>query len=626
VNGKMLKIAFLPDKKNITVNKGITALEALERAGINIDTPCGGKGICGKCKILINKGITTATPIEEELLSEEEIKKGFRLACQAKLFKDSIIEVPSEIRLDFKRVFSSNLKGDIHRTKNNFSLESNLKKVFLDLEKPSLDDQKSDWERIKDGLSLKKIENISNLKISLQILKKIPILIRKADFKITVTICNDEIIDLESDNTAKKSYGIAFDIGTTTVVGYLIDLGSGEELSAVAKTNPQVIHGDDVISRIGFAQQPKGGLEKLQKEIVITLNEIIRETTQKAEIDKSNIYETVIVGNTCMHHLFLGLNPINLAPSPYIPVIKESLSLKVKDIPGLSLNPTANIYMLPNISAFVGADILAGILSTSMWREDKAVLLVDLGTNGEVVLGSKGELWACSAAAGPAFEGSRISSGMRAAEGAIDKVKIDNKFIIYKVIEDGKVRGICGSGLIDLIAELLKLGLINKSGKLIDREEGNSELSEEIRKRIIKGQKGNKFLLVKDKETENGKPIYLTQRDIREVQLAKAAIFAGIKILLKEVNIPLEDIQEIFLAGAFGNFIDKKSAVRIGLLPNLPLKKIESVGNAAGRGAEITLCSNKMREVSEEISKKVKYVELSSRPDFQEEFIKAMIF
>jgi len=626
VNGKMLKITFLPDKKNIEVNKATTALEALERAGINIDTPCGGKGICGKCKILINEGITTATPIEEELLSEEEIKKGFRLACQAKLFQDSIIEVPSEIRLDFKRVFSSNLKGDIHRTKNNFSLNSNLKKVSLDLGKPSLDDQRSDWERIKDRLSLKKTENISNLKISLPILKKIPILIRKADFKITVTICNDEIIDLESDNTAKKSYGIAFDIGTTTVVGYLIDLESGEELSALAKTNPQIIHGDDIISRIEFVQRQKDSLEKLQKEIVITLNEIIRETTQKAEIDKSNIYETVIVGNTCMHHLFLGLNPINLAPSPYIPVIKESLSLKVKDIPGLSLNPAANIYMLPNISAFVGADILAGILSTSMWREDKTILLVDLGTNGEVVLGSKGELWACSAAAGPAFEGARISSGMRAAEGAIGIVKIDNKFINYKVIEDGKVRGICGSGLIDLITELLKLGLINKSGKLIDREEANSELSEEIRKRIIKGQRGNKFLLVKGKETEKGKPIYLTQKDIREVQLAKAAIYAGIKILLKEVNISLEDIQEIFLAGAFGNFIDKKSAVRIGLLPNLPLNKIESVGNAAGRGAEISLCSKKMREVGEEISKKVKYVELSSRSDFQEEFIKAISF
>ena len=622
----MIKVTFLPDKKNIKIHKGTTILEALEKARIKINIPCGGKGICGKCKILINKGITTTTPIEKKLLSEEEIRKGFRLACQTKLFKDAIIEIPLEIRLDFKRVFYSNLKGDIHCIKNNFAIDSNLKKVFLDLKKPSLDDQRSDWGRIKDGLSSKKIENISNLKISLQILKKIPILIRKADSKIIVTICNDEIIDIESGNTAKKSYGIAFDIGTTTVVGYLIDLGSGEELSAVAKTNPQIIHGDDVISRIEFIQKQKNGLEKLQKEVVNALNEIIRETTQKAKINKKNIYETVIVGNTCMHHLFLGLNPINLAPSPYIPVIKESLSLKAKDIPELELNPTANIHILPNISAFVGADIVGGILSTSMWREDKTVLFVDLGTNGEIVLGSRERLWACSAAAGPAFEGSRISSGMRAAEGAIDKVKIDNKFIIYKVIEDGKVRGICGSGLIDLIAELLKLGLINKSGKLIDREECNFELSEEIRKRIIKGQKGNKFLLVKSKETENEKPIYLTQRDIREVQLAKAAIYAGIKILLKEVNIPPEDIQKILLAGAFGNFIDKKSARRIGLIPNLPLKKIESVGNAAGRGAEMALCSKKMRELSQEISKKVKYVELSSRLDFQKEFIEVMFF
>ncbi|MBE3126659.1 MAG: DUF4445 domain-containing protein [Candidatus Atribacteria bacterium] len=622
----MIKIDFLPDKKNIKVNEGTTILEALERAGINIDTPCGGKGICGKCKVLFVEEISAASPIEKKLLSEGEIKKGFRLACQAKLFQDSIVEIPLEIKLDFKRVFSSNSKGDIHRTKNNFSIESNLKKVFLDLEEPSLDDQRSDWERIKDGLSSKKIENISNLKTSVEILKKIPVLMREANFKITVILYNNEIIDIENGETTTSNYGIAFDIGTTTVAGYLIDLESGEELFAVAKTNPQIIHGDDVISRIGFAQQSKGGLEKLQKEIVVTLNEIIRETTQKAEIDKSNIYQTIIVGNTCMHHLFLGLNPINLAPSPYIPVIKESLSLKVKDIPGLSLNPTANIYMLPNISAFVGADILAGILSTSMWRQDKTVLFVDLGTNGEVVLGSKGELWACSTAAGPAFEGSRISSGMRAAEGAIDKVKIDNKSIIYKVIEDGKVRGICGSGLIDLIAELLKLGLINKSGKLIDREEGNFELSEEIKRRITKEKEGNRFLLAKSDETIIGKPIYLTQKDIREVQLAKAAVYAGIKILLKEVNILPEDIQEILLAGAFGNFIDKKSAVRIGLIPNLPLKKIESVGNAAGRGAEITLCSNKLRELSQEISKKVKYIELSSRPDFQEEFIKAMIF
>jgi len=622
----MIKMTFLPDKKNIKVNEGTTILEALEKVGMNINTPCGGKGICGKCKVLVKKGIAAAATIEEELLLEEEIKKGFRLACQTKLFKDTVIEIPPEIRLDFKRVFSSNLKGDIDRIKNNFSLGANLKKVFLDLKKPSLDDQRSDWERIKDGLSSKKIENISNLKASLEILKKIPVLIREANFKMTVILYNNEIINVEKGDTTKISYGIAFDIGTTTVAGYLIDLHTGQELSTVAKSNPQIVHGDDVISRIGFAQKQKENLEILQREIVNTLNEIIRETAQKAGVKTNNIYKITIAGNTCMHHLLLGLDPSYIAPSPYIPVIKENLNLKAKDIPKLVLEPTANVYILPNISAFVGADIVAGILAICMWENEKISLFIDLGTNGEIVLGSKRKIWACSTAAGPAFEGARISSGMRAAEGAIDKVKIDNESITYRVIKDGKVRGICGSGLIDLIAELVKLGLIDKSGKLIDREECNPDLSEEIRKRIIKGQKGNKFILVKGKETEKGNPIYLSQGDIREVQLAKAAIFAGIKILLKEVNIPQEDIQKILLAGAFGNFIDKKSATRIGLIPYLPLEKIESVGNAAGRGAEITLLSEKTREICEKISKDIKYIELSSRADFQEEFIKAISF
>jgi len=465
----MIKVTFLPDKKNIKVNEGITVLEVLERAGINIGTPCGGKGICGKCKVLINKGITAAILIEKELLPEEEIEKGFRLACQTKLFKDTVIEIPSEIRLNFKRVFSSNLKGDIDRVKKNFSLDSNFKKVFLDLKKPFLDDQRADWERIKDELFLKKIENIPNLRASLEILKKIPVLIREANFKITATVDNDEIIDIEKGDTTKSSYGIAFDIGTTTVAGYLIDLSTGKELSAVAKTNPQAIHGDDIISRIEFTQQYKGALEILQKEIVNTLNEIIREAAQRAGINTNNIYKIAVAGNTCMHHLLLGLNPSYIALSPYIPVTKESLNLKAKNIPKLVLEATVNVYILPNISAFVGADITAGILATYIWRNKKIILFVDLGTNGEIVLGSKKKIWTCSTAAGPAFEGAQISSGMRATEGAIDKVKMDNKSIAYRVIKDGKVRGICGSGLIDLIAEMLNLGLINKSGKLINR-------------------------------------------------------------------------------------------------------------------------------------------------------------
>jgi len=622
----MIKITFLPDEKNIKVNEGTTILEALEEVGININTPCGGKGVCGKCKVLIKKGITAATPIEEVILSKEEIKKGFREACQTKLFKDTVIEIPPEIRLDFKRVFSSNLKGDINRIKNNFSLETNLKKVFLDLKKPSLDDQRSDWGRIKDELSSKKIENVSNLKVSLEILKKIPVLIREANFKITVILHNNEIINVEKGDTTKNSYGIAFDIGTTTVAGYLVDLNTGEELSAVAKANPQIIYGDDVISRIGFAQKQKENLGILQRKIVNILNEIIKESAKKAGVNTNNIYKITIAGNTCMHHLLLGLNPSYIAPSPYIPVIKENLNLKAKDIPKLILEPMANVYILPNISAFVGADIVAGILAIRMYENEKIFLFIDLGTNGEIVLGSKRKMWTCSTAAGPAFEGARISSGMRAAEGAIDKVKMDNKSITYRVIKDGKVRGICGSGLIDLIAELVKLGLIDKSGKLIDREECDPNLSKEIKKRIINGQKGNKFLIAEGKETENGNPVYLTQRDIREVQLAKAAILAGIKILLKEVNIPQENIQKVLLAGAFGNFIDKKSAIRIGLIPHLPLEKIESVGNAAGRGAEITLLSEKTRGICEKISKDIKYIELSSRADFQEEFVEAMFF
>jgi len=571
----MIKITFLPDGKNIKVNKGTTILEALEKVGINISTPCGGKGVCGKCKVLIKKGITAATRIEKVILSKEEIKKGLREACQTKLFKDTVIEIPPEIRLDFKRVFSSNLKGDIDRVKKYFPLDSNFKKVFLDLKKPSLDDQRADWERIKDELFLKKIENIYNLKISLEILKKIPVLIREANFKITVTVDNNEIIDIEKGDTTKSSYGIAFDIGTTTVVGYLIDLSTGKELSAVAKTNPQATHGNDIISRIGFAQKQKENLEILQREIVNTLNEIIKETVQRAGVNTNNIYKITVAGNTCMHHLLLGLNPSYVALSPYISVIKESLNLKTKDIPKLALKQTANVYILPNISAFVGADISAGILASYIWRNKKIILFVDLGTNGEIVLGSKKKIWTCSTAAGPAFEGAQISSGMRATEGAIDKLKMDNKSIAYRVIKDGKVRGICGSGLIDLIAELVKLGLIDKSGKLRDREECDTNLSKEVKKRIINGQKGNKFLIVKSKETENGNPIYLTQGDIREVQLAKAAIFAGIKILLKKVNIPQDDIHKILLAGAFGNFIDKKSAIRIRLIPDLPLEKVE---------------------------------------------------
>ena len=627
----MIKVTLIPDDINIEVNEGARILDVLKKAGIYIDIPCGGEGTCGKCKVLIVEGIPPASAIEKSFLTKREIEEGYRLACQAKLTQDAIIEIPLEVRLNIEKSFFAKAKGDISGTKKCFPLDTGLFKIFIELEKPSLADQRSDWERIKDGISLygkhmKDPTILSNLSLPLEILKRIPVLIREADFKITITILNNEVINIEKGDTTKDIYGIAFDIGTTTAAGYLVNLINGKEIASVARLNPQVKYGDDIISRIGFVQKSENGLQILQEEIVGAVNEIISELTYCAKIDRDDIYKIVFVGNTCMHHLLLGITPVFLAPSPYLPAVRESISLKVKDIPGLFLNETTEVFLLPNISAFVGADISAGIIANNIWKKDKNVLFVDLGTNGEIVLGVKGELWACSTAVGPAFEGARISSGMRAAKGAIDRVKIKNDSIFYRVIENGKVRGLCGAGIIDIIAELLKLGIIERSGKLLGRLECSPRGSDGIKKRILKNKNGNRFLLIEGERTVSGEAIYLTQKDIREVQLAKAAVSAGIKIILKEANIGEGDIEEILLAGAFGNFIDKKNAVKIGLIPGLPLNRIKSVGNSAGKGAELALSSNMKRQLCEEISKKVNYIELSSNPDFQREYIDELFF
>ena len=627
----MIKVTFIPDEINIEINKGSKLLDVLKKVEIYIDMPCGGEGTCGKCKVLVRKGVPEVSSIEKDFLTEKEIEKGYRLACQARLTHDAIIEIPPEIRLNIEKSFFAKAKGDISGTKKCFPLDTGLLKIFMELEKPSLADQRSDWERIKDGILLyskhmKDPTILSNLSLHLEILKRIPALIREADLKITITILNNEVINIEKGDTTKNIYGIAFDIGTTTVAGYLVNLINGKEIASVARLNPQVKYGDDIISRIGFLQKSENGLQILQEEIVGVVNEIISELTYCAKIDRDDIYKIVFVGNTCMHHLLLSITPVFLAPSPYLPAIRESISLKAGEIPGLLLNQTSEVFLLPNISAFVGADISAGILANELWEKDRNVLFVDLGTNGEIVLGTKGKLWACSTAVGPAFEGARISSGMRAAKGAIDRIKIKNNSIFYRVIENGEIKGICGSGIIDLIVELLELGIIEKNGRLLGRLECSHQINEEIKKRILKNKYGNKFLVMEEERITSGEAIYLTQEDIREVQLAKAAVRAGIKIILKEAKIEEDDLDEILLAGAFGNSFDKKNAIKIGLIPGLPLSRIKNVGNSAGKGAELALCSNMKRQLCEEITKKVKYIELSSNPDFQREYIGEMFF
>jgi len=623
---KKFKVTLLPENKLFYISGDMTLLEALEKAGIHIDTPCGGKGLCGKCKILVKEGIANPTETEKGLLTETEVLQGFRLACQTRPDSDVVIEIPHESRHDFKKVYSSKLKGNVHPLPGGFSISSDFRKIFLSLKKPALTDQRSDWERIKEELLLKEKRISRNLKTNIEVLRKLPGVIRKAEYEITVTLCGNELIDIEKGNTVKEGYGVAFDIGTTTVAGYLVDLEKGEELSVIAKANPQIIYGDDVISRIGFSQENEGGVQKLQSAMVNTLNEIIAEMTEKAHIKRDNLYKITISGNTTMHHLLLGLDTASIAVSPYIPVIKEGITLKAKELPGIKLPPNTLIDFTPNISAFVGGDISAGILSSGLWKSEKAVLFVDLGTNGEIVLGNKNKLYTCSAAAGPAFEGARISSGMRAAAGAIDWVKIEGNHLTYHTLKDGKIKGICGSGLIDLVAQMLSLGLIDKTGRLIDPAVCRTKISEGMAKRIIKDKKKKQFLVVKGSETQSGYPLFITQKDIREVQLAKAAIFAGIKILLKEASLQIEDIDEILLAGAFGNFINKESTKRLGLIPPLALNKIKSIGNAAGRGTEMVLLSDKMKNTCGKTAVEVTYIELSSRKDFQKEFMDAIFF
>jgi uncharacterized 2Fe-2S/4Fe-4S cluster protein (DUF4445 family) len=436
-------------------------------------------------------------------------------------------------------------------------------------------------------------------------------------------LSKDNIIAIEPGDTRKDIYGVAFDIGTTTIAGYLLNLSTFQTIAVEASDNPQRIYGDDVISRIDFSQQDSIGPEKLQRKLITALNQIIFSLAQKAEIKHKHIYMASIAGNTCMQHFLWGLPTENIAISPYIPVTTDSILKESLDLSNFCLLPHAKVYTAPNISAYVGGDIIADMVDISIWQKTGNILIVDLGTNGEIALSIGDKIWACSAAAGPAFEGARISSGMRADYGAIDRVKVTAQKIEYHVIGKSKVAGICGSGIIDLIAGLLKLNIIQPNGRLVKREECPGYISSAIKERIIQDYK---FLIASAKESASGEPIYLTQKDIREVQLAKGAVAAGISILLKEAQVKKNDINEIILTGAFGNIVNINSAIKIGIIPDISARKINSIGNAAGQGAEKLLLSEELRDKAEELVKKVCYVELSSNGDFQKTFTDSLFF
>lgn len=583
-----------PEGRTLYVDSGSNLLDALQAAGLTIESTCGGHGRCGKCKVIITAG--------------EDGERQEVLSCLTKVHGDMQVELQEASGFVDRK---SGLYNDL-----NLHPQTSIKKLYVTMPKPSLEDQRGDLDRIYDTAGLAG-------ETPLAVLRKAPALIRKNGYAVTVVVDEDRIIDIEGGDTTQFLFGAAYDIGTTTVVCSLYDFSKGEVVATISATNPQRQHGGDVISRITFASEKEENLKLLQQEITGCLNELLSEACKKAGIKRDYVYSATIVGNTCMHHLFLGLSPRQLALAPYIPVVQAPVEVLAGEI-GLGINSRAKVRVLPNIAGFVGADTVGVIVATYLENAQVPTLAIDLGTNGEIVLNSGRKLVACSTAAGPAFEGAQITFGMRAAPGAIEKVELKGSFRA-QVIGQEKIKGICGSGLIDLIAKLVALGVIEPGGR-IKAPEQLPAAAAFLKDRLVLNGQSYDFIMATAEESAQQEPVLLTQRDVRELQLAKGAIQAGVKILLKEAGLTIEDLQQVLLAGAFGNYIDVESALGIGLLPDIPAAKIKPVGNAAGLGSLMALVSNEERARAAKVAKQVDYVELSSRRDFQEEFITSLNF
>lgn len=602
------KVRVEPHGRVLRVPEGRRLKDVLAESGIPLEGPCGGKGICGKCRV---KVLTEQAPVSEadlNTLESSELEEGYRLACQILVNSDLAISIPEASLLSKQRILErgASMRG--------VELDPPTFKLFLRIPEPSLEDSRSDADRVLDRLP-------SPTMLSFSILREIPLFLRKNQFELTAVLSNDFLIAVEKGDTTSNCYGLAIDLGTTTIVGYLVNLRAGTSVGTTSRMNPQVEFGDDIISRVTYAQKSEEHLKNLQSRAVGAINEIIEELSGDAGLVPEQIYEVSAVGNTIMNHLLLGLDPRNVALAPFPAVLRQGLLTKASEL-GLRVHPEAFLYTMPNIAGFVGGDTVGVILSTSVDESENLKIAIDIGTNGEVILGHKEWLVACSTAAGPAFEGARIKHGMRAGQGAIERVEIDGD-VKFSVIGDTKPVGVCGTGLLDAVAGLLRLGVIEPSGRISPDSRG---LPSVISTRIVEGENGYDFVLATEEESGLGTPLLLTQRDVRELQLAKGAISTGIRMLLKECSVSIDDVEEVLLAGAFGNYLRVQSAKRVGLLPGIPTEKVRFVGNAAGEGAKLVLLSRTLRDKADEISLKCSYIELAGRAEFQNEFMLSMLF
>ncbi|MFC1826798.1 ASKHA domain-containing protein [Thermodesulfobacteriota bacterium] len=619
-------VHFLPDDVKVAVEEGGNLLNVAANAGVYIHAFCGGEGVCGKCKVQIDQGEVSATQATQ--LKSAEIEQGFRLACQSKVVTDLVVLIPETIRKDGKKLkrkpkttrsISARSLDDLI---GNWDVDPPVEKRFFSLNRPTIEDNVSDLQRLTRAISKGCPECREPSYDHPELLKELPFVMRKAEWKMTTILMRgkraeepDRIISVEPGDTKDTLYGLAVDIGSTTVCGVLIDLNTGEVVDDASEYNGQIQYGEDVISRIIYSQRP-GGLEALQERIVRTINNVIETLCKKVSINNNDISYIMAAGNTTMSHLLLGLNPKFVREAPYTPTCNQYPITRATSI-GIAAHPSVRLFLYPSVASYVGGDITSGVHACQMHKSPEVTLFIDIGTNGEIVIGNQEWMVCAACSAGPAFEGGGIKHGMRATSGAIENFHIEPVTLdpMIITINHAKPQGICGSGLISIVAELLEAGVIDQQGKfnrLIDHP------------RIRDGYDGYEYVLAWAKDSAVDEDIVITEVDLDNLMRAKGAMYAGYQTLLESVSMAFSDLDRVILAGNFGNYIDLEQAICIGLLPDIDRDKFYYLGNASLLGAQISLTDHKRFLERDMVSKLMTNMELSESPNFMNHYVASL--
>jgi uncharacterized 2Fe-2S/4Fe-4S cluster protein (DUF4445 family) len=604
-----VRLRFLPDGGEVRVPSGTPVFDAASWNGIAIDSTCGGHGTCKKCKVRVLSGEVPVSSVDPRAFSPEELREGWRLACRAPARSDLVIEVPP---------LQTRPKAALAGVGRHVILRPSVVKRHLVLEEPTLEDQRPDLQRVLDALD--DLEPYA----SLELLRELGGVLRAAHFDVTAVVCDQELIALEPGDTTARRFAIAYDLGTTTVVATLLDLESGQPVAVRSMLNRQQPFGADVITRISATMMDRSALQALRDRAHETMAELTAEVCAEAEVAPAEVYEITVCGNVTMMQLALGIDPEPLSMAPFVVATHDFPPASASEF-GVSIHPRAPAFVFPSLGAYVGGDIVAGMLATGLTRDRRLRLFIDVGTNSEIALGSVDRVLATAAPAGPAFEAAQIRCGMRAAEGAIEGVRVGADDLALDVIGDTEPVGMCGSGLVDAVAELVHAGLLDHSGRFIPDEDAAERFAPQLAERLTKIGEERVFVLHWRGE-DPAASVFLSQRDVRELQFAKASIATGWQILLRDLGVDPGEISQVLLAGSFGAYLTPLSAVRIGLVPALALPRIVSAGNVAGEGAKIAALSLRERAEAQSILREVEYVELSGRADFNDLFIDQLAF